>query len=1401
MALSLPEDDESGIREKVFDEIKLEELTAEDGFEKLVEFLEKKLGKDDLSDSLEKFEAFENYQRETATPIAEYIAKFDQKYKKLLKHDMALPAPILGFKLLQRANISKSERMLVLTGMDYSKKDDLYEQAKQSLLKFKGEQGGGAGSFQTGGANCAVKLEPAFLAEHEQTLLASGYTKTPRGGYGGRYNYRNTNSRSTHAWRGTRGQFSGPGNSNQHTRGSPSLRNKSRNINPSGTDGNLLLCRACGSYRHLLKDCPDSWENMENVHLVQHENNQNRTIGEEVTLLTGHHQDSLGQLQIDARNCAVLDSACTSTVCGSAWMECYLDSLPPEDRRCVTAKTGSKTFKFGGGEILQSRASYSIPAVLAGQKVSIVTDVVESEIPLLLSKDTMKKAKVKLDLEKDAAEILGVKVPLNLTASGHYCVPIDKAACLPVDVFAVEVRSADPVEQRKILWKLHKQFAHPTESKLKALMMDAGVWTNSMADLLSDICEKCDLCKVHRRTPPRPAVALPMASNFNEKIAMDLKKWDEKWILHLIDMWSRFSVSVLISRKKSSEVIDNVMKHWIGVFGVMETILTDNGGEFNSDEMREVASVLNIEILTTAAESPFQNGLCERNHAVVDNMLHKLKEQHPKTDLQVLLCWANMAKNSLQMCHGFSSHQLVFGQNPNLPNVLTDRPPAIQGMTTSEVLSKHLNALHSARRSFIESEACERVRRALRCKMRASEEKYDHGDRVYYKRESQERWMGPAKVVFQDGKVVFIRHGGVFVRVSPNRLMKVGREFTTDQMTSDEKTFHDKESDNVIKVSPTIVQEEMSLSTPITVEDNQPCDDEPQNTLNSTHVKLVKGDKINFRSVGEKDWIAGTVLGRAGKVSGKNKNWFNIEKISGNQISVNLDELDWQKRTEDVNVVLIPKHRHRENECVQAKQEELQKLQKFKVYEEVEDKGQSLISTRWVLVDKGDKIKARLVARGFEEEFDCQCDSPTIGKSAVRVFLTIVASFKWAVKTTDIKSAYLQGMELKRDVYLIPPVEANVQTGKIWKLKHCLYGLNDGARQFYLSVREHLLKIGCIQSSLDPALFFYRVKGKLIGLICCHIDDFLHAGECEFDRQVMENLTERFLAGKVEEKTFKYIGFQVIQQEHGIVLDHSQYTSDLENGYICPKRAAQKHSKLNSKELTTLRQLVGRLNWAVQGSRPDMAFDMIELSTKLNEGMVEDLLHAIKVVGRLKEVESRLYFPVVSLIKEETRLILFTDAAHANICHGVGSVGAYIAFLVDNNQRCCPLIWQACKIKRVVRSTIAAETLSLQEGLEAVYYIQRLLLEILDMPVGSIPIVAFVDNKSVVQSIHSTSLVDDKRLRLDIAAIKQSIDKHEVSAINWCPSKAQLANCMTKRGASAYELLTVLHQGKINNVN
>ena len=275
-------------------------------------------------------------------------------------------------------------------------------------------------------------------------------------------------------------------------------------------------------------------------------------------------------------------------------------------------------------------------------------------------------------------------------------------------------------------------------------------------------------------------VGMPMASKFNENVAMDLKQWNGRWILHIIDMWSRYTLSVFVDRKKPGNIIDALTTQWIGKFGVMKSLITDNGGEFNSDEMREIMSILNVQLCTTG-------GLCESVHAITDMMLVKLADDYGKFNSQTFLSWANMARNSLQMWNGYSSHQLVFGENPNLPNIISNTLPTLERTTSSEVSAQHLNALHGARKAFIQTEGDERIRRALRNKVRDSEQVFGYGDRVFYKREGKELLLEPGQVVFQDGKVVFVRHGAVFVRVSPNRLQKVTSYLADD---GDRKSEH-----------------------------------------------------------------------------------------------------------------------------------------------------------------------------------------------------------------------------------------------------------------------------------------------------------------------------------------------------------------------------------------------------------------------------------------------------------------------------------------------------------------------------------------------------------------------------------------------------------------------------------
>ena len=106
----------------------------------------------------------------------------------------------------------------------------------------------------------------------------------------------------------------------------------------------------------------------------------------------------------------------------------------------------------------------------------------------------------------------------------------------------------------KLAKKLHLQFSHPTYSKLKLLLNDAGIVDPEMLEALKSIANTCDTCLKYRKAPRRPIVGLSMAHVFNESVGMDLKDWKKRevktWFLHLVDHATRYSASAVIKGKQ-----------------------------------------------------------------------------------------------------------------------------------------------------------------------------------------------------------------------------------------------------------------------------------------------------------------------------------------------------------------------------------------------------------------------------------------------------------------------------------------------------------------------------------------------------------------------------------------------------------------------------------------------------------------------------------------------------------------------------------------------------------------------------------------------------------------------------------------------------------------------------------
>lgn len=125
--------------------------------------------------------------------------------------------------------------------------------------------------------------------------------------------------------------------------------------------------------------------------------------------------------------------------------------------------------------------------------------------------------------------------------------------------------------------------------------------------------------------------------------------------------------------------------------------------------------------------------------------------------------------------------------------------------------------------------------------------------------------------------------------------------------------------------------------------------------------------------------------------------------------------------------------------------------------------------TWWVYIKKHN-IK-RLIGKGFQDPKSIRIDSPISSKEFC-VTLVIMASNGWKINSVHIKITFLHRKHFKINVYLSSPSE--VHYGMIWTFKIGIYGLNDAARMWYLTVKQTLIQLQATMLTHDEAFFTWH---------------------------------------------------------------------------------------------------------------------------------------------------------------------------------------------------------------------------------------------------------------------------------------------------------------------------------------
>ena len=137
-----------------------------------------------------------------------------------------------------------------------------------------------------------------------------------------------------------------------------------------------------------------------------------------VTLFTDGPVEEAGLLY-DTHGHGLIDCGCTKTVCGKAWLDSYLESLPRSDHMMIEYLKGDTKFRFGDSPVITSTDKVILPIKLGPKKFSLETCIVPSDVPLLISRSSLERADATIGFGSKEIWIGDEQVPVVEFKSGH----------------------------------------------------------------------------------------------------------------------------------------------------------------------------------------------------------------------------------------------------------------------------------------------------------------------------------------------------------------------------------------------------------------------------------------------------------------------------------------------------------------------------------------------------------------------------------------------------------------------------------------------------------------------------------------------------------------------------------------------------------------------------------------------------------------------------------------------------------------------------------------------------------------------------------------------------------------------------------------------------------------------
>ena len=803
-----------------------------------------------------------------------------------------------------------------------------------------------------------------------------------------------------------------------------------------------------------------------------------------------------------------------------------------------------------------------------------------------------------------------------------------------------------------------------------------------------------------------------------------------KPVLHVVDSSTAFQGARFLSAISAKETWQALRMLWIDTYqGPPDIITHDAGTNFASAEFRAEAKIMGVTCKQVPTEAHWSVGKIERYHAPLHrawDILHA--ELAGTTSDEAILQMAVKAVNDTAGPDGLVPTLLVFGAYPRMT---AESPPSPSMVKRSEAIQKATKALRKLTAERQVADALNARNGPATADMLALPLQSE----VLVWRES-DGWNGPYKVASIDGHNVTVDmvNGPVTFRSTV-----VKPYYRPDHLWSDPDAPH----------AP-----------------HEPPDAE------GIAVPLAAQPRKRGRPPGSKN---------------KRKAYAYITKKEENDL-----ELAIKLRND--GVITTSGAPFEASDDQEISDLVGRGVFKFERYDDRLHNGIRIFKSRLVREVKGKTTKpyekSRLVIQGYQDHGKeaILTQSPTIQRCSQRLIMTLASALGqhgMTVQLRDITQAYPQAQTtLNRTILAHLPTELvhRYPKGTLLHVIKPLYGIAEAGVHWWTTYHGHHCKeLDMSTSTYDPCLLITNSDADVFGIVGMQTDDTLMLGTAAF----MSLEEKKIQKAKFRSKLKAVLTPEVQLDFNGctLLMDTSEPILNLrQKGQGGKIKLVDIRSPDRAQQYTEQR---ARGAYIASTCQPEASFDL-SVAAQAQQPSDEDIKALNKrLKWQMENLDRGLRYITVNLM--EAKLMVFVDGSFANNKDLSSQLG-FVLMLVNESTNvntftiCGNVIhYSSTKCKRVTRSVLASEIYGMVNGFDigiAIATTLRMVTERLGLP--AVPLVICTDSYSLYECLVKLGTTKEKRLMIDIMALRQSYERREITEIRWINGDDNPADAFTK---------------------